>query len=76
MPRGATPAEPLPGPQELDLSPWLLRRLALATELAAQMHADAQAVLATLATAVPAMADMPGTAAQGGPAPAQNNPER
>ena len=85
LPRGATPAEPLPGPQELDLSPWLLRRLALATDLAAQMHADAQAVLATLATAVPAMADMadmvdmadmPGTAAQGGAAPAQNNPER
>ena len=76
VPRGATPAEPLPGPQELDLSPWLLRRLALATDLAAQVHADAQAVLATLATAVPAMADIPGTAAQGGPAPAQNNPER
>ena len=65
------PTNPLPGPQDLDLSPWLLRRLALATELAMQVRADADAVLATLATAA-APADPPtGT----GP-PAQKNQKR
>ena len=62
----ASASEPLPGPQDLDLSAWLLRRLALATELAAQVRADADAVLATLATGAPAPA--PSTAGAGAPA--------
>ncbi len=37
--------EPLPSPYESDLTPWLLRRLRLATELAAQLRADADRVL-------------------------------
>ena len=59
QPGAAVPPEPLPGPHELDLSPWLLRRLALATELAAQVRADAEAVLASLAVAVSAAPDAP-----------------
>ncbi len=51
--------EALPGPHDLDLSPWLLRRLALAMGLAAQVHADADAVLATLAGTVPAGPEAP-----------------
>ena len=71
QPGTPVPTNPLPGPQDLDLSPWLLRRLALATELAMQVRADADAVLATLATAA-APADPPtGT----GP-PAQKNQKR
>lgn len=41
--------EPLPDPRVSDLTPWLLRRLWLATELAAQVRADADRVLASLA---------------------------
>lgn len=40
--------EPLPSAYESDLTPWLLRRLRLATELAAQLRADADQVLALL----------------------------
>jgi len=41
--------EPLPDPRVSDLTPWLLRRLWLATDLAAQVRADADRVLASLA---------------------------
>lgn len=41
--------EPLPSPLERDLTPWLLRRLWLATDLAAQVRADADLVRAWLA---------------------------
>ncbi|EER57663.1 protein of unknown function DUF893, YccS/YhfK, partial [Acidovorax delafieldii 2AN] len=40
--------EPMPGPFESDLSPWLLRRLQLATGLAVQLRGDADDVLRTL----------------------------
>ena len=41
--------EPLPSPYERDLTPWLLRRLRLATELAIQLRTDADQVLALAA---------------------------
>ncbi|NMM79136.1 hypothetical protein B2J89_21085, partial [Acidovorax sp. SRB_24] len=51
---GASPGpEPLPSPYESNLSAWLLRRLRLATELAALMRADADQVLAALAPPAP-----------------------
>ena len=50
----ADPSQPWPGSTELDLSPWLLRRLALASALAAQVRADADEVLAILAAGAPA----------------------
>ena len=71
QPGTPVPTNPLPGPQDLDLSPWLLRRLALATELAMQVRADADAVLATLATAAVPTDPPTGT----GP-PAQKNQKR
>lgn len=40
--------EPMPGPLESDLSPWLLRRLQLATALAEQLRGDADDVLRPL----------------------------
>lgn len=40
--------EPMPGPFESDLSPWLLRRLQLATGLAVQLRGDANDVLRIL----------------------------
>ena len=40
--------EPLPSPYERDLTPWLLRRLRLATDLAAQLRADADEVRRSL----------------------------
>ena len=43
--------EPLPSFFESDLTPWLLRRLRLATELAAQLRADADRVMASLVPA-------------------------
>ncbi len=46
--------EPLPSPHESDLTPWLLRRLWLATDLAAQVRADADGVQASLAPAAAA----------------------
>ena len=48
--------EPMPGPLESDLSPWLLRRLQLAAALAEQLRGDADDVLRTLSE---------GSAAQG-----------
>ena len=35
----------LPDPFERDLSPWLLRRLRLASELATRLRGDAQQIL-------------------------------
>ena len=75
-----TPASgALPGPQDLDLSPWLLRRLALATELAAQVRADADAVLATLATTAapsPAGSGVSAAPLQGTTVPSEKNQKR
>ena len=50
---GALPAVPevLPDPFEHDVSPWLLRRLHLAIELAERVRGNAQDVLAALASA-------------------------
>ena len=57
---GALPAVPevLPDPFEHDVSPWLLRRLHLAIELAERVRGNAQDVLAALAS-VPADAGKP-----------------
>ncbi|WP_079433018.1 FUSC family membrane protein [Zoogloea sp. LCSB751] len=44
-PTQATDSAALPNPFEQDLSPWLLRRLGLASELAAQVREDAEQVL-------------------------------
>jgi uncharacterized membrane protein YccC len=44
-PCATTENHALPDPFEQDLSPWLLRRLGLASELAAQVRADAERVL-------------------------------
>ena len=41
-PAAVTQAEPLPDPFESDLTPWLLRRLGLATALAAQLQGAAR----------------------------------
>lgn len=60
--------EPLPSPHESDLTPWLLRRLWLATALASQVRADADQVLASLAPAAP------GLPAQAPPPPAEAGP--
>ena len=47
----ATVPEVLPDPFQQDVSPWLLRRLHLSQDLAGQVQADAQRVLASLAAA-------------------------
>jgi uncharacterized membrane protein YccC len=44
---------PLPDPFDNDVSPWLLRRLDLATAIAAQLRDDAARILQPLATNVP-----------------------
>ncbi|NMM79132.1 hypothetical protein, partial [Acidovorax sp. SRB_24] len=68
---GASPGpEPLPSPYESDLSAWLLRRLRLATELAALMRADADQVLASLVATVP---DLPVAGAVDAEAPVVEN---
>lgn len=55
--------EPLPSPYEQDLTPWLLRRLRLATRLAEQVRADADEVRLSLAPpAVAAVAAAQGAA--------------
>jgi hypothetical protein len=50
---GAALPEVLPDPFQQDVSPWLLRRLRLAENLADQVRANAQAVLAELDASSP-----------------------
>ena len=70
-------SEPLPSPHESDLTPWLLRRLWMATELAAQVRADADQVLASLAPSAPSAPGLPAKTAlpaEPGQAPAAARP--
>ncbi len=46
----AAPIGTLPDPFENDISPWLLRRLALAVDLSGQLRQDADQVIAELST--------------------------
>ncbi len=46
---------PLPDPFDNDISPWMLRRLDLATTLAAQLREDAARILQSIQTNVPTM---------------------